>query len=118
RFINVDALIISGKRNANEGCEECECSECCGSDCEAFTGGGSSVTNSVKHVGLLSHILWQFAHFCDTTCVVSDRAECINRELHRSCCHHSCGGDGHTVETCEFVRTPDASGEYENGKEG
>src|SRR5690606_36171812 len=108
-LINVDALIISGKRHAYEGCEKREGSQCSGSDSEAFTGGGSGVTYGVEDVGFLTNILWQFAHFRDTTSVVGNRTECVDCELHCSSCHHTCGGNSHTVQTCEFVRTPDAS---------
>ena len=87
----------------------------CRGDGEALANRGRRVAHRVEDVSALTHFLWKFAHLRDATCVVRDRTEGVNGELHGRGGHHGASGDRHPVEAGKLVGRVNRGSEEDDG---
>ena len=111
RFVNINR---SDTRDTHESSKQCQRSQGSRSNRKTFTRCSSGVTNRIQIVCTSANFLGQLTHFSDTTCVVSDRTESVNGQLHRSSRHHTGSGDRYTIQTSEVVRTHDTTSQNQD----
>src|SRR5690606_34614134 len=110
-FKDVDSVDSCKRYVSGEKRKSCKCRRC---NREAFSYRGCSVTYRVEDVSTLTYFFWKFTHFGNSTRIIRDRSESVDSKLHCSSCHHRRSGDRHSVESGQFVRSPNRNSEKKN----